>query len=155
MRNGKAAGALVLALVLAAGTAGAQSRGRGGGGGGAPAQGATQAPQGPQGSGRAGTSVSGAPGKYRLQPLNLHKEALGTEAFASAARARMRNGDCAGALDDFDLALQSSTTDPTLNRDRGLCHERLGDPYPAIDDYRAYVTAAPDAADAEGIRQRL
>jgi hypothetical protein len=153
MRNGKAAGALVLALVLAGGTAGAQSRGRGGGGGGAPAQGASQ---GPQGSGRAGTSVSGAPGtKYHLQPLNLHKEALGTEAFAAAARARMRNGDCAGALDDFDLALQSSTTDPTLNRDRGLCHERLGDPYPAIDDYRAYVTAAPDAADAEGIRQRL
>lgn len=99
--------------------------------------------------------MSGAPsGKYRLQPLNLHRESLGTDAFAAAARARMRNGDCAGALDDFDLALQS-TTDPTLYRDRGLCHERLGDPYPAIDDFREYVTDAPDAADAEGIRQRL
>jgi hypothetical protein len=137
MRNGKAAGPLVLALVLVGGTAAAQSRG-----------------------GRSGSSVQGSQqpgqpaGKYKLQPLNLHREQLGTEAFASAARARMRNGDCAGALDDFDLALQS-TSDPTLNRDRGLCHERLGDPYPAIDDYRVYVTAAPDAADAEGIRQRL
>jgi hypothetical protein len=161
MRNGKAAGALVLAHVLvvalAAGTADAQSRGRGGGGGGRstqPAQGPgpSQTTLGGQGS---AASVSGQPnGKYRLQPLNLHREALGTDAFATAARARMRNGDCAGALDDFDLALQTST-DPTLNRDRGLCHERLGDPYPAIDDYRVYVTAAPDAADAEGIRQRL
>jgi tetratricopeptide (TPR) repeat protein len=140
MRNGKAAGALVLALVLVGGTASAQRHGGG------PAVGAS----GP---------APGQPGqpavKYRIQPLNLHRETLGTEAFASAARARMRNGDCAGALDDFDLALQSSTTDATLNRDRGLCHERLGDPYPAIEDYRAYVTAAPDAADAEGIRQRL
>jgi hypothetical protein len=133
MGNGKAAGALVLALVLAGGTASAQSRGGGG------TVSGSQAPGG---------------GKYRLQPLNLHREALGTDAFAAAARARMRNGDCKGALDDFDLALQS-TLDPTLYRDRGLCHERLGDPYPAIDDYRVYVTASPDAADAEGIRQRL
>ncbi len=138
MRNGKVAGAVVLALVLAGGTAGAQSRGGGSGG---VVHGSSQGP-------------GQTPGKYRLQPLNLHRDALGAEAFASAARARMRNGDCAGALDDFDLALQSAT-DPTLNRDRGLCHERLGDPYPAIDDYRVYVTAAPDAADAEGIRQRL
>jgi hypothetical protein len=135
MGNGKAAGALVLALVLAGGTASAQSHGGGGG--------ATVS----------GSKAPGA-GKYRLQPLNLHREALGTDAFAAAARARMRNGDCKGALDDFDLALQS-TLDPTLYRDRGLCHERLGDPYPAIDDYRVYVTASPDAADAEGIRQRL
>jgi tetratricopeptide (TPR) repeat protein len=138
MRKGKAAGALVLALVLVGGTASAQRHG-------GPAVGASAAPGQP-----------GQPAvKYRIQPLNLHRETLGTEAFASAARARMRNGDCAGALDDFDLALQSSTTDATLNRDRGLCHERLGDPYPAIEDYRVYVTAAPDAADAEGIRQRL
>jgi hypothetical protein len=155
MRKGNAAGALVLALVLAGGTAGAQSRGRGGGGGGrgAPAQGPGASSQGSQGSG-VGTSVSGQPGKYHLQPLNLHKETLGNEAFAAAGRARMRNGDCAGALDDFDLALQSGI-DATVNRDRGLCHERLDHPYPAIDDYRVYVTASPDAADAEGIRQRL
>lgn len=129
MRNGKAAGGVVLALVLAAGAADAQP-----------------SPQG-------GSPAQPAP-KYRVTPLNLHREALGIDAFASAGRTRMRNGDCAGALDAFDLALQA-TTDPTLHRDRGLCHERLGNPYPAIDDYRIYLTADPDAADAEGIRQRL
>jgi hypothetical protein len=86
--------------------------------------------------------------------LNLHRQPSGGEAFVAAARERMRNGDCAGALDAFDLALRSSV-DPTLNRDRGLCQEKLGNPYPAIDDYRVYLTASPDAADAEGIRQRL
>jgi hypothetical protein len=70
------------------------------------------------------------------------------------ARARMRNGDCAGALDAFDAAIAHSI-DPTLRRDRGLCHEQLGHPYPAIDDYRAYLTAEPDAPDADGIRVKL
>jgi hypothetical protein len=143
----KAAGALALALVLVGGAAGAQSR-RGRGGGGGTSQGTAA-----QGTGQGGTA-SGQPGKYHIQPLNLRKETLGSEGFAAAARARMRNGDCVGALDGFDLALQSSV-DPTLHRDRGLCQERLGNPYPAIDDYRVYVTADPDAADAEGIRQRL
>ncbi len=96
----------------------------------------------------------GATGEVRVQPLNLHKETLGTEGFAAAARARMRNGDCAGALDPFDQALVSSV-DPTLRRDRGLCHEKLGDTFPAIDDFRVYLTASPDAADADNIRQRL
>ena len=40
-------------------------------------------------------------------------------------------------------------------RFRGTCHEKLGHPYPAIDDYRAYLTARPSAADAEAIRARL
>ncbi len=92
--------------------------------------------------------------KYKLQPLNLHKERLGTDAFADAGRARMRNGDCAGALEAFDAALRTAV-DPTINRDRGLCHERLGDLYPAMDDYRAYLVAIPDAPDADSIRQRL
>ena len=47
------------------------------------------------------------------------------------------------------------TIEPTLRRDRGLCHEKLGHPFPAIDDYRAYLTARPDAPDAEQIRDRL
>jgi hypothetical protein len=95
-----------------------------------------------------------APKKYRVQPLNLHREQLGTDAFANAGRSRMRNGDCAGALDAFDAALRTST-DATIHRDRGLCHERLGNVYPAIDDYRIYLAAVPDAPDAEGMRQRL
>jgi hypothetical protein len=94
------------------------------------------------------------PQKYKPQPLILRKERLGTDVFASAGRARMRNGDCAGALDAFDAALRTAV-DPTINRDRGLCHEQLGDAYPAMDDYRVYLTAEPDAPDAGSIRQRL
>jgi tetratricopeptide (TPR) repeat protein len=92
---------------------------------------------------------------YKVQPLNLRKEQLGTSAYAGAGRARMRAGDCEGAITSFDAALRTSNQDPTLNRDRGLCHEKLGHPYPAIDDYRVYLTDAPDAADASGIRARL
>lgn len=80
------------------------------------------------------------------------EEAGGSD--ASAARARARSGDCAGALPAFDAALKV-TVDPALRRDRGICHDKLGHPFPAIDDYRAYLTARPDAADAEQIRQRL
>ena len=154
MRKGMSAGAVALAMLVAGGVAGAQTR-RGRGGNGSSSQGTTQ--PGPQGSGqgaRPGPGATGPSGKNHSQPLNLHKQTLGTEGIAAAARARMRNGDCAGALDGFDLALRASI-DVTINRDRGLCQERLGNPYPAIDDYRVYLTEEPDAADAEGIRQRL
>jgi hypothetical protein len=75
-------------------------------------------------------------------------------ADAATARQRARAGDCAGALPAFDAAIRV-TIEPTLRRDRGLCHEKLGDPFPAMDDYRAYVTARPDAPDADQIRDRL
>src|SRR5579859_4924208 len=94
--------------------------------------------------------------RYKPQPLNLHREQLGATAFASDARKRMAAGDCEGALASFDAALRtSSTTDPTLYRDRGQCHEKLEHPYPAMDDYREYLTDAPDAPDAESFRTRL
>jgi hypothetical protein len=73
---------------------------------------------------------------------------------AGAARARALKGDCAGALDAYDQALRTSI-DPNLHRDRGRCHETLGHPHPAIDDYRAYLTARPDAPDADDVRARL
>ena len=82
------------------------------------------------------------PGKYKAQPLNLTREKLGSEGLGQAGRTRMKNGDCAGAIEVFDAALRSSI-DSTLHRDRGLCHEKLGHAYPAIDDYRAYLTARP------------
>jgi hypothetical protein len=94
------------------------------------------------------------PAKYKVQPLNLHREQFGTEALGELGRTRMRSGDCVGALQAFDEALRT-TFDAALRRDRGLCHENLGHAYPAIDDYRAYLTAAPEATDAEGIHQRL
>ncbi len=89
------------------------------------------------------------------QPLNLeHAERGGAEEFANVGRARMRRGDYAGALDAFDEALRSSI-DATLYRDRGLCHEGLGQPYPAIQDYRTYLTNSPQAVDADAIGVRL
>lgn len=75
-------------------------------------------------------------------------------ADASVARSRARAGDCQGALAGFDAAIDK-TVEPTLRRDRGLCHEKLNHPFPAIDDYRAYLTARPDAPDSDQIRQRL
>src|SRR4051812_39053512 len=51
-------------------------------------------------------------------------------ADAQIARSRARAGDCAGALGAFDAALRNGI-EPTLNRDRGLCHEKLNHPYPA------------------------
>src|SRR4051794_22949687 len=75
-------------------------------------------------------------------------------AESTVARSRPRSGDCAGPLPSFDAAVRI-TIDPSLRRDRGLCHEKLGHPYPAIEDYRAYITARPDANDADQIRDRL
>lgn len=127
MRKAQVVGLIALAGAFASGAAGAQP-----------------APQQPTQSTR----------KYKPQPLNLHREQQGAGALGDAARAKMRSGDCAGALEIFDAALRTST-DVALRRDRGLCHERLGHAYPAMDDFRAYLTAAPDAADAEEIRQHL
>lgn len=72
----------------------------------------------------------------------------------AAARGRARTGDCEGALPLFDAALRVSI-EPTLRRDRGLCHEKLNHPYPAMDDYREYLVQRPNAEDADQIRARL
>jgi hypothetical protein len=104
---------------------------------------------------RAQTQPGGAARPKKQQPLILQREHLGSSAgYITVGRARMRNGDCAGAIDAFDEAIKHSI-DPTLRRDRGLCHEQLGHPYPAMDDYRAYLTAMPDAPDAANIQARL
>jgi hypothetical protein len=91
--------------------------------------------------------------KYKSQPLNLHRDGPGSQA-SELGRTRMKNGDCAGALDAFDAALTQSH-EATLYRDRGTCHEKLGHPFPAIDDYRTYLTVVPSAADADDVRDRL
>ena len=104
---------------------------------------------------RCRAKAGGAPGRAGALEQSVHSgrdEAGGAD--AQIARGRARAGDCAGALAGFDAAI-SKTIEPTLRRDRGLCHEKLGHPFPAIDDYRAYLTARPDAPDADQIRQRL
>ncbi|MBV9946883.1 MAG: tetratricopeptide repeat protein [Myxococcales bacterium] len=95
-----------------------------------------------------------SPRNYKPQPLNLHRERLGSEGLGEVARTRMKNGDCPGAIEAFDAALRTSAG-TSLRRDRGICHEQLGHAYPAMDDYRAYLAMQPDARDADSIRERL
>lgn len=104
---------------------------------------------GSQSPSAAGSPTTGAP------PVIIKRDALVGSTVAKAAHDRMSAGDCANALDKFDQALEEQRNDPTLYRDRGTCHERLGQPYPAIDDYRTYLTMAPDAGDADAVRVRL
>jgi hypothetical protein len=141
MRTIHAAGPLAVALVLVSSAASAQRH-------------HSQQQQGQGQASQPGAARAAGPAGPKQQTFILEKEQLGTAAFASVARARMHNGDYAGALDAFDAAILTSI-DASLRRDRGLCHEQLGQPYPAIDDYRAYLTSEPDAPDAEGIRGRL
>lgn len=75
-------------------------------------------------------------------------------AAGDSGRARARAGDCQGALASFDAAARSSI-DPNVRRDRGLCHEKLGNAFPAMEDFRFYLHAQPDAPDADQIRERL
>jgi hypothetical protein len=73
---------------------------------------------------------------------------------AAAGRARMSKNDCEHAVESFDIALRTDH-DATVMRDRGICHEKLGHTFPAIEDYRAYLFRMPDAADADNIKERL
>lgn len=101
---------------------------------------------------RAQDAKSAGPAKSSSQFSLRRDEAGGPD--ASIARGRARGGDCANALPAFDAAVKA-TIDPTLRRDRGICHEQLKHTFPAIEDYRAYLTARPDAPDSDQIRQRL
>jgi hypothetical protein len=102
--------------------------------------------------------VAPQPGQARRQDdvrqFYLNKDGTPAVAAAANARARARSGDCKGALDAFDTSIRY-WQEPTLRRDRGLCHEQLGNPYPAIEDYRAYLTGAPQATDYDQIKARL
>lgn len=77
-----------------------------------------------------------------------------TSATVTAARARAAAGDCKTALDLFDQAIEA-TIDPTLHRDRGLCHEKLGNVFAAVEDFRFYLTNAPSAPDHDAIAERM
>lgn len=107
-----------------------------------------------RGGGGGGTVHGGAARKGDAPGKIVVDRDMSSSMSAQSARARAAKGDCAGALDAFDEALRTSV-DPSLHRDRGICHDRLGHPYPAMDDYRWYLTAEPNAPDAERIRERL
>ncbi len=54
----------------------------------------------------------------------------------------------------FDEAIRI-TIEPTLRRDRAACHDKLGNPSAAVDDYRAYLFARPEASDAKDVEERI
>ncbi len=93
------------------------------------------------------------PSRSSTQFTLRREEAGGAELQRRAGRARA--GDCAWRLafvrcrDPLPRKIRRSVAT------RGLCHENLGHPFPAIDDYRIYLTARPEAPDADQIRQRL
>jgi hypothetical protein len=95
----------------------------------------------------------GASAQARKSKPRLVRTTGGTKAIDSA-RAMAKAGDCKGALAAFDEA-EDKGTDATVLRDRGRCHEKLGDVFPAIDDYRAYLMLRPEANDADDIRSSL
>lgn len=96
---------------------------------------------------------SAPPRRSAPQHFELHR-ARDTSAISNAARARAKAGNCKAALDGFDEALRT-TQEAELYRDRGLCHEKEGHRFPAIDDFRVYLTMRADAPDADDIRARL
>lgn len=94
--------------------------------------------------------------KPKYQPVTdfrLSRASL-AEKLAAAGRQSAAAGNCKRALDLFDQALRTSM-DPLVVRDRGKCHDKEGNVRPAIDDYRAYLAAHPDAPDTDAINERL
>jgi hypothetical protein len=104
-----------------------------------------------------GQTVHGGPAAPgRTAPMSGPMFVRSTEAVdaAAAGRALMAKGDCEKAIESFDVALRTSI-DPTVQRDRGICHEKLGQPFPAIEDYRGYLFRMPESPDSDAIRERL
>jgi hypothetical protein len=93
------------------------------------------------------------PARSRNQPFNLSASDASASS-AARARAKARAEDCAGALPLFDEAIRI-TIEPTLRRDRGACHDKLGNPTAALDDYRAYLFARPESSDSKEIEERI
>lgn len=93
------------------------------------------------------------PPRGRGQAFNLN-QADASATSAARARSKAQANDCAGALPLFDEAIRI-TIEPTLRRDRAACHDKLGNPNAAIDDYRAYLYARPEAADAKDVEERI
>jgi hypothetical protein len=107
----------------------------------------------------AGASRADVPGRRVPPPSQgptgptFLKSTEGIDA-AATGRALMGKGDCERAIEAFDASLRTNS-DATVRRDRGICHEKVGQPYPAMEDYRAYLFKMPDSPDSDSIRDRL
>jgi tetratricopeptide (TPR) repeat protein len=73
--------------------------------------------------------------------------------FQAGARAYEAH-DYRAALAEFALARRVNAA-PALDYNIGRCHDRLEEAGPAVEAYRRYLAAQPDAADAAEVRARV
>jgi len=92
----------------------------------------------------------------QLEPAKPSAEALGAEArvFYDRGVKLYRAREYPGALAAFSAALQMSSA-PELHFNLAVVSERLNRPRDAVDHYRAYLAARPNAADSEQVASRI
>lgn len=91
-----------------------------------------------------------------LKPGPEQQAALGAEArtFFERGQKLYQAGHYKAAAAAFTAALQLSEA-PELHYNLAVTAERLGETADACDHYRAYLEAAPDAADRDQVRARI
>jgi regulator of sirC expression with transglutaminase-like and TPR domain len=67
----------------------------------------------------------------------------------------LKNADLARAIRVLDRLRQLAPEDASVQRDLGICLVHAGKPGKAVDLLRAYLEAAPEAMDAESVRDML
>jgi tetratricopeptide (TPR) repeat protein len=92
-------------------------------------------------------------GETTLHPGPLQKVTR-LNLVVDSARAAQKSGNCKKALEYYDLALRTAQA-PSVVRDRGACHEALGNREAAIADYKRYLVEATTAKDADAVRAKM
>jgi tetratricopeptide (TPR) repeat protein len=92
-------------------------------------------------------------GETTIRPGSLQKVTR-LNLVVDSARAAQKSGNCKKALEYFDLALRTAQA-PSVVRDRGACHEALGNREAAIADYKRYLVEATTAKDADAVRTKM
>lgn len=86
--------------------------------------------------------------------------AVAQDARAQARQAYQRGkqlfdaGDYTGAIGEFERA-QGLAPSPVLDFNIGLAHDRLGHAREAVDSYRRYLRAVPDASNKSAVESRI
>jgi beta-barrel assembly-enhancing protease len=96
-----------------------------------------------------------------VKRLSIDGEDAGLLNFYAGEAYRLRGGrgaegpDLEKAIDAYKTALQSSDAPKETHRQLGDVYRRLGATAEAIDSFKAYLAAAPDAADAWMIQDQI
>jgi len=103
-------------------------------------------------SGSRGPQLAAVPPEF-LQPVPA--TAILARMLRNLLRVWQDRGDAASALAAVDLLLVLGPDTPEEVKTRGLLYAELECFAAAADDFRRYLTLAPDAADADAVRDRL